>query len=607
MALWKKITIVLSVTLFATLLSAQTGPTVFTPRLTVSPGDLTVTTGNLTVSTGATSVQNLTVNGTCTGCSSPSPAPAGSNTQVQFNSAGAFGGDAGLVYNAATDTLTTGILSATTVNATTVSASALTVAGSAACTANGTNCPGANPATSIGLTAVNGSASTLMRSDGAPALSQTISPVWTGFHNFSAGLLSIGEIGNGHGAFRTDAQIEAQNLNGSGHALISIANTKNPGDATEEAALALFAYDSSGGQKETFSLSALWVSANPITGYAVTRLQSTYSGGNLSDYFLRGFGGHGASMWGTDDTTPPGDKVLWVNGAQKLGPEGLAFSPTIGAPTDGVFSLTSSTQPNFYYYEADAPSDEKIWRTVASGGSLFLIALNDAQNSQTVPIQIDRTGTTIDSIALTSTAVTINGQNVCRANGTGCPAATAPGGSDTQVQYNNAGTFGGDAGLVYNAGTDTLTAGTLSATSASVSGSAVCTANGTNCPGGSVSSGSYTGTVTGCTTNPAPTIQYAKFGPMVIVTVPAFTCTSNATSFTITGAPVSIRPTTNCQIMPIARVYDNGTISVNGYGCMSAGGVISLGLGAVTGFSSWTVSGTKGTEGIQNIVYNTDA
>lgn len=34
-----------------------------------------------------------------------------------------------------------------------------------------------------------------------------------------------------------------------------------------------------------------------------------------------------------------------------------------------------------------------------------------------------------------------------------------PGGADTQVQYNNAGAFAGDAGLTYNAATDTLSAG----------------------------------------------------------------------------------------------------------------------------------------------------
>jgi hypothetical protein len=43
----------------------------------------------------------------------------------------------------------------------------------------------ANPTASVGLSIVNGSASTFMRSDGAPALSQSISPTWTGTHSFN--------------------------------------------------------------------------------------------------------------------------------------------------------------------------------------------------------------------------------------------------------------------------------------------------------------------------------------------------------------------------------------------------------------------------------------
>lgn len=44
----------------------------------------------------------------------------------------------------------------------------------------------AAPTVTIGLTATPGSASTGIRSDGAPALSQAIAPVWTGLHTFSA-------------------------------------------------------------------------------------------------------------------------------------------------------------------------------------------------------------------------------------------------------------------------------------------------------------------------------------------------------------------------------------------------------------------------------------
>lgn len=44
----------------------------------------------------------------------------------------------------------------------------------------------ANPTGTIGLSAVNGSASTALRSDAAPALSQAIAPTWTAAHVFAA-------------------------------------------------------------------------------------------------------------------------------------------------------------------------------------------------------------------------------------------------------------------------------------------------------------------------------------------------------------------------------------------------------------------------------------
>jgi hypothetical protein len=46
---------------------------------------------------------------------------------------------------------------------------------------------GANPTASVGLTAVNGVATTFLRSDGAPALDQGISPTWTASHTWALG------------------------------------------------------------------------------------------------------------------------------------------------------------------------------------------------------------------------------------------------------------------------------------------------------------------------------------------------------------------------------------------------------------------------------------
>lgn len=44
---------------------------------------------------------------------------------------------------------------------------------------------GANPTALVGLAAVNGVATTFMRSDGSPALDQSIAPTWTSTHNFN--------------------------------------------------------------------------------------------------------------------------------------------------------------------------------------------------------------------------------------------------------------------------------------------------------------------------------------------------------------------------------------------------------------------------------------
>lgn len=51
-----------------------------------------------------------------------------------------------------------------------------------------------NPTASVGLSAVNGSATTAMRSDAAPAISQGIAPTWTGIHIFSNDVQSTDRV-----------------------------------------------------------------------------------------------------------------------------------------------------------------------------------------------------------------------------------------------------------------------------------------------------------------------------------------------------------------------------------------------------------------------------
>ena len=55
--------------------------------------------------------------------------------------------------------------------------------------------------------------------------------------------------------------------------------------------------------------------------------------------------------------------------------------------------------------------------------------------------------------------------------------SASPGGSNTQVQFNNGGAFGGDAGLTYNSSTDSLTTVNLTASGHTILGSGVTNSN----------------------------------------------------------------------------------------------------------------------------------
>lgn len=101
-----------------------------------------------------------------------------------------------------------------------------------------TGATGANPSASVTLSAQNGSASTFMRSDAAPPLSQSISPTWTGNHVFTPGS-GVGVVINGaassdsldvNNAASQYAKIIGSSTTGSSNGLDVVAGT-NSSDA----------------------------------------------------------------------------------------------------------------------------------------------------------------------------------------------------------------------------------------------------------------------------------------------------------------------------------------------------------------------------------------
>jgi hypothetical protein len=107
---------------------------------------------------------------------------------------------------------------------------------------------------------------------------------------------------------------------------------------------------------------------------------------------------------------------------------------------------------------------------------------------------------------------------------------------------------------------------------------------------GSLNVGSYTGTLTGCTTSPTGTIEYSVSGDQITLEIPTISGTSNTTAATVTGMPASIRPIAP-QVV-VGRTTDNGTDAVSLID-IGTNGTLTLYYAASLTF---TGSGTKGTK-----------
>lgn len=104
----------------------------------------------------------------------------------------------------------------------------------------------------------------------------------------------------------------------------------------------------------------------------------------------------------------------------------------------------------------------------------------------------------------------------------------------------------------------------------------------------------FTGTLTGCSTNPTATITYVRVGNLVILSASAtLEATSNATTMTITGLPAWLIPATDKNMPHIVK--DNGTLTI-GKLVITSAGVLTF-YKDVTN-AVFTSSGTKGITGL---------
>ncbi len=213
----------------------------------------------------------------------------------------------------------------------------------------------ANPTASVGLTAVNGSASTYLRSDGAPALSQSIAPTWTGYHTFTATTGSY--LGLIDGAAGSNAKNVLFRSGGGGF---------NISSATDAA--------------PTTAVTNIMAAARSGSAWASLSLGNATN--NPTFDFL-----------GTGTTTFGAGKVVLNYGSSGSADPGLTIS---------------STRPVINIWDTDVTDDRVVIQN--NGGDFRIDALNAAGTTLNSAFTMTQTAGVVDSVALSGTAVTINGQ-----------------------------------------------------------------------------------------------------------------------------------------------------------------------------------------------------
>jgi hypothetical protein len=93
---------------------------------------------------------------------------------------------------------------------------------------------------------------------------------------------------------------------------------------------------------------------------------------------------------------------------------GVSGSITGDATVNGTWTFSQALRieanaPNLRFRELDAPAEEQRWRFTPVGGSFFLLAYSDDESTFSAPINVQRTGTTIDEIEFNATAIDVNG------------------------------------------------------------------------------------------------------------------------------------------------------------------------------------------------------
>lgn len=341
--------------------------------------------------------------------------PGGSNMQVQFNDQGVFGGDAGFMYDKTSNTLTIGNrivssnLSATTANITQVNSTNISVTGNVIATGN------VSGAYLLGNgTYITGIVATTANTVTNPTQANiTQVGVLSNLSVGAGGIISAGFISAA--TFNTSGNVNAANISVSARA--NITGTLN------------------GLGNVNFNSSPNVTLGNP---------SNIHISGGLPGYIL---------------ATDGSGNLSWIENNANAGLPG-GNATTVQFNDGGVFGGVANFTFNQFSNTLTVDNTNTIKTvvssnlTVNSGGRLNVLGNFSANNSPNVNLgfvgNIRIFGGTNGQVLTTDGTGNLAWQtNTSNGNG-------VPGGSNTQVQFNDGGVFGGSPFFTFNKSTTTL-------------------------------------------------------------------------------------------------------------------------------------------------------
>lgn len=290
---------------------------------------------------------------------------------------------------------------------------------------------GANPTASVGLSTVNGVATTFLRSDGAPALDVSIAPTWTGTHTFSKnGALSLPTF--------------------------SVTGTPiTGGTATTTKPLALI--ETTGATSTAWSTSGTMLGINAPSGFAGRMLDVHLNGISYMSLTSGGtFSVAGSVSSGGNVVGGAAQNLSWFGRSEML------------SPSDGVILLQNAANSDFTRLQLGGTSTS--FPALGRSGTTLAVQLADgtAGGKLSVGTTQSKVGGTIDQ-KFTSTGTPASSTETDLHSFT--TVASSLGADGDGFTMTSGGTFAGNASAtsqlrVYFGGTQIFASGALTAAAA---------------------------------------------------------------------------------------------------------------------------------------------